>query len=348
MDRSRPPVRSTGPTGPGNRGTAGVPVVRSSGLVVPLVLLVGIVLAAGCSAVPPVDAPGDGQVDDPTAARSGESLAVSVTRVVDGDTVEIRYANGTADTVRLIGVDTPEVHSENTPAEFEGVPETEAGRNCLRRWGERASSFATERLADRSVTLRLDPNLPKRGFYNRLLAYVEVAGKTFNYRLVANGYARVYDSEFSARQRYLDAEATAREEHRGLWACTTAPVATPTDTATPTRTPGASGLVVAEIHADAAGNDNDNLDDEYVVLANRGEHELNLSGWTVEDEVGKTYTVPDGFVLDAGGRVTLHTGSGSDSSTDLYWGRNGAVWNNGGDVVTVRYPNGTVAVERSY
>lgn len=306
--------------------------------------LLVVVVAAGCSGIGAVDTPGGGGVGDGT----GDSLTVTVTRVVDGDTVEIAYPNGTADTVRLIGVDTPEVHSENTPDEFEGVPETEAGRNCLERWGHRASSFATDRLADRQVTLRFDPNLDRRGYYNRLLAYVVVGGKTFNYRLVEQGYARVYDSDFSERQRYAAAEAAARENRLGLWACTTVSNETATGTTTPTRTASESGLVVTEIHADAEGTENENLNDEYVVFENRGEASLDLSGWTVSDAAGHTYTFPDGATLAAGATVTLHTGSGSDSSTDRYWGRTSAVWNNGGDTVTVRYANGSVVLERSY
>ncbi|MBO4249613.1 nuclease, partial [Halomicrobium sp. IBSBa] len=42
------------------------------------------------------------------------------------DTVEIRYDNGTFDTVRLLGIDTPETRGGTNPAEFEGVPDTAA------------------------------------------------------------------------------------------------------------------------------------------------------------------------------------------------------------------------------
>jgi len=65
----------------------------------------------GVTAAPDAATP---RADAPTADRTA-----TVTRVVDGDTVEIEYPNGTADTVRLIGVDPPEVHAENDPAEFE-------------------------------------------------------------------------------------------------------------------------------------------------------------------------------------------------------------------------------------
>jgi len=83
---------------------------------------------------------------------------------------------------------------------------------------------------------------------------------------------------------------------------------------------GAGVLSVATIHEDAAGDEYDNLNDEYVVFENTGDAALDLSGWTVSDEADHTYTFPEGVTLDAGAQVTLRTGSGTDDETDLYWG----------------------------
>jgi len=94
-------------------------------------------------------------------------------------------------------------------------------------------------------------------------------------------------------------------------------------------------LQIAAVNADAEGDDRENLNDEYVVFENTGAESLDLSGWTVADDTGKTYTFPEGYTLGAGETVTLHTGSGTDSDTDLYWGSGSPIWNNGGDTVTV-------------
>jgi len=150
----------------------------------------------------------------------GAETAVRVTDVVDGDTIDVRFRDGSTDTVRLLGVDTPEVRAENDPAEFEGVPDTEAGRSCLRRHGDRASEFAVDRLADRRVTLQFDAAADRRGGYDRLLAYVVVDGSSFNAALLERGHARLYDSSFRERDRYASLEREARDAGRGLWACT--------------------------------------------------------------------------------------------------------------------------------
>ena len=316
------------------------------------VALVALVLLAGCAASPDGAAPGagtgDGSADgvDLRGAETAGNVTVTVTRVVDGDTLKVAYENGTEDTVRLLGVDTPEVHVENSPDEFEGVPETEAGRSCLRRYGERASAHVKDRLTGEQVTLYFDANEGRRGYYDRLLGYVVADGAFFNYRLVADGHARVYESGFTARDAFEAAAGDARSAGTGLWACASDSPPTGTATATPDATSDGR-LRVAAINADAEGNDNENLNDEYVVLENTAGSDLSLAGWTVTDEAGQTYTFGE-VTLAPGERLTLHTGSGTDTATDVYWGRGGAVWNNGGDTVTVRDASGAVVAERGY
>jgi micrococcal nuclease len=176
-----------------------------------------LLLAALCLAV---TAGCVGGTADPTPASDGTSARV--TAVVDGDTLDVRLADGTDDTVRLLGVDTPEVHGENDPMEFEGVPDTAAGRTCLRRQGERASAYATDSLAGERVVLRFAPAADRRGGYGRLLAYVVLDGDVFNAALLERGHARLYDGPFGERDRYASLERTARGANRGVWSCRSA------------------------------------------------------------------------------------------------------------------------------
>ena len=319
---------------------------RPGGL--PALLLLVLVVSAGC--VSGAGSPGvDPGSPTPTAgpAEPTGGVTVTVVGVIDGDTVEVAYANGTRDTVRLLGVDTPEVHAENSPGEYAGVPDTDAGERCLRRAGENASAYAADRLAGESVELVFDPESERRGYYGRLLAYVVVDGESFNRALLRAGHARVYDSTFTERERYERTAAAAREDGRGLWSCADA-AGDAGDTGTTREALGDSSLDVAEINYDAAGNDNENLDDEYVRFRNGGSDPLDISGWTVADEAGHEYTFPDGTVVDPGAEVTLRTGSGADTATTYYWGRSGAVWNNDGDVVSVRNATGSTVVREPY
>lgn len=264
--------------------------------------------------------------------------------MIDGDTLEVRFPDGRTEDVRLLGVDTPEVHVDNDPTEFEGIPETTAGSDWLRDWGHRASEFARAELRGDTVRIAVDPTADRRGGYGRLLVYVyESDGTLFNLALIEQGYARMYDSSFRERSTFEAAEARAQRNDVGLWGYAEATTTTTTDG-------GAIGgeLSIARIRADAPGNDHENLNEEYIVFENTGSATLDLSGWTVRDEADHRYTFPAGTVLEPGEQLTLHTGSGTDTDSDLYWGSGRAIWNNGGDTIIVTTPDGTVVIRETY
>lgn len=180
-----------------------------SGQMVSRSFLAGLIALAGCTA-------GVGPGPGPPPAAD---LNATATEIVDGDTVRVRYANGSRDTVRLLGIDAPEISGGTNPAEFTGVPDTAAGRACLEEWALRAATAAGERLTARRVGLAFDPNIDSRDDYGRLLAYVLVGNETVNLALVAGGYARVYDTPFTRRSRYRAAQTRARRNGTGLWTC---------------------------------------------------------------------------------------------------------------------------------
>jgi hypothetical protein len=71
------------------------------------------------------------------------------------------------------------------------------------------------------------------------------------------------------------------------------------------------------------------LDAEAVVVKYNGEGELDLSGWHLKDTKGAaTYTFPS-FKLFKGGAVQVHTGNGTNTAIDLYWGQHDAAWQSG-------------------
>ncbi|AYK15411.1 MAG: lamin tail domain-containing protein [Methanosarcina flavescens] len=74
-----------------------------------------------------------------------------------------------------------------------------------------------------------------------------------------------------------------------------------------------------------------NLQDEWVQISNTGASPVSLNGWKIEDEGSKhTYTFQS-YTLNAGTTVTVFTGKGANSATELYWQLDNPVWNNNGD-----------------
>jgi hypothetical protein len=154
--------------------------------------------------------------------------------------------------------------------------------------------------------------------------------------------------------------ATASATQTNTPTLTPSPTFTSTATNTPTQTPTpsptetatVSGLPDVKVAAwcsqfDAPGNDNQNLNEEYVCFENQGGSPAAMTGWNVKDEYGHTYTFPE-FTLPAGAHALLRSGSGIDSLTDLYWGRSVAVWNNGGDTVFLYNEAWELVDEHSY
>lgn len=147
---------------------------------------------------------------------SDETYNASVTDVVDGDTIDVRY-RGREDTVRLLGVDTPEVHTDNSPEEY-NFSDTIQNRACLERYGEKASDFVKQN-TEPNVEIILDSKSERRGDYGRLLAYVNSEDRSINRALLEEGLARVYISEFSKKKEYLELQKKAQEEGKGVWSC---------------------------------------------------------------------------------------------------------------------------------
>lgn len=128
--------------------------------------------------------------------------SATVTRVVDGDTVEINLDGKTED-VRLLLVDTPETVHPNKP---------------VQPFGPEASQFAKDKLAGEQVRIEYDG--PKRDNYDRLLTYIWVDGNNFNKMLLEEGlarYAYVYDPPYTHSSAFMKAQNQAKSAGRGIW-----------------------------------------------------------------------------------------------------------------------------------
>lgn len=140
----------------------------------------------------------------PPAPSAGSAGAGTIVHPVDGDTVVVRIG-GVEESVRLIGIDTPESVAQDRPVECFG-PEAKA---------------RTAALLPPGTAVVLERDVEARDRYDRLLAYVVRAddGVLVNLRLVEEGFAEsMRYAPNLAHQAELDrAEADARREQRGLW-----------------------------------------------------------------------------------------------------------------------------------
>ncbi|ODS42113.1 MAG: hypothetical protein MSIBF_01895 [Candidatus Altiarchaeales archaeon IMC4] len=88
------------------------------------------------------------------------------------------------------------------------------------------------------------------------------------------------------------------------------------------------------------------LTQEWVEIKNNGNSAVDTVGWTLGDDAATphVYTFPE-FSLMAGTSVRVNTNIGTDTATNLYWGRKTGVWNDDGDTATLKNAQGEVVSE---
>ena len=151
------------------------------------------------------------ELKNSSAANINRMLKAEVVGHIDGDTVRVRIPNPPEDlyvleTIRLLGVDTPETSHPDLPVQY---------------FGEEASNFTRDILLGREVFLAFDWDLRDR--YGRLLAYIYTApGHCFNTLLISEGYGHAYIRyPFQFMNEFEDLEREAKRYNRGLWASQT-------------------------------------------------------------------------------------------------------------------------------
>lgn len=126
-----------------------------------------------------------------------------VTHVADGDTVTVQSADGTKETVRLLGLNAPEIKHPGKSAECYGVEATDK----MKELG-----------LGKYVTLQKKPS-EDRDVYGRLLRYVFVDGQDIGAVLMREGFARNFCKQYPHPKcdEYDAFENQAKSEGRGMW-----------------------------------------------------------------------------------------------------------------------------------
>jgi micrococcal nuclease len=128
----------------------------------------------------------------------------NVTKVTDGDTIHVDL-NGVDETVRLIGINTPETVDPRRPVECFG-----------REASDKLKSLAKGKI----VRLEYDESQSLRDTYGRLLAYVYLEdGQMLNKKLIGEGYAYEYTymTPYKYQSEFRELQNIARTSKRGLW-----------------------------------------------------------------------------------------------------------------------------------
>jgi micrococcal nuclease len=128
----------------------------------------------------------------------------SINHYVDGDTIAVNM-NGSVETIRFIGVDTPETHRPNTPVQCYGPDAAAHTKAEISKFGK--------------VRLQADPLDTNRDRYGRLLRYVYLPdGTLLDEQIIQQGYGFAYLSfPFSKKDQFAADQQAAQAAKLGLW-----------------------------------------------------------------------------------------------------------------------------------
>ena len=239
---------------------------------------------------------------EPDAKRSSAPppTTATVVAVYDGDTITL--ASG--DRVRLKWVNTPEIK----PAEAYAVEAREA----------------TEALV-KGRTVTLSYGMVTRDSYGRLLAGIDVDGKSLTEHLLELGLGHLFvippdEADFTA---LIAAQERARTAHRGIWS-----------------TPEFQGVLhITSFHANADGDDRSNVNGEYLRVCNVGATPLDLAGYRITDISGNGWDLPQ-MLVPPGNTFKILSGKGTNQGDPMeqlavYLGSADPIWNNKSDRATL-------------
>ncbi len=250
-----------------------------------------------------------------TAEALIEEIAV-ITHIIDGDTFDVRFLGDTNDTrIRFIGINTMEIHH--------GVPGTP--NDC---YANEAKDRLIELTGEGSTVIlkSLNPSLKVLSGRSARHVFTLINGQEVNVQevLLAEGLAIPFSipEESSYNDLYALASKNAKDQGLGLWASTNHCLSPADSTNT--------NLEIL-VHSDANGEDDTNLNGEWVKIKNTSGRTVDISDWWLRDSALNFFRLPSPTVLLDNAEITIYGGQGTNTSDTLYWGNTSSIFDNYGD-----------------
>jgi endonuclease YncB( thermonuclease family) len=243
---------------------------------------------------------------EPSAGQPTPPTSGTVKSVYDGDTFTLT----TGDKVRLKWVNTPEMKP-------------------LEPFAQEAKELTQAFVGGSEVQLLWKGSNP-RDSYGRLVAGARTGEGDLSEALLRAGLAHLFvippdDMDLT---RMIAAQEEARIARRGIWG---------SDTFQGT-------FHLTSFHANGAGDDNLNVNGEYLRICNITSTAASLQGWRLVNQAGNTFPFPD-VVIPAGQTARVMSGKGPSGPDavgviDVYLGSETPIWNNTADAAELYDPQG--------
>ena len=237
----------------------------------------------------------------------------TIIAVYDGDTFTLD--NG--DKIRLRGANTPELK----PPEEYGIE-------------------ARDAVADLILNQRIELSYGdvERDGYGRLIASVQFNDTDVATYLLANGFAHAFfiPPEKLDTPKLLEAQKQAQAAQKGIWSLPRYQ----------------TDLHMTSFHANAPGDDNQNINGEYLRVTNITDHTLDLSEYHIQNIKGDTWNFPE-VSLPPGNTVKVYSGRGyhqrnPEKQIEIYLGSMRPIWDNEKDQATIYNKAGEIQDRRKH
>ena len=267
---------------------------------------------------------------------NSDSQNVTVSRVIDGDTIEV-IADGEPVTVGYIGIDAPELYQYSAP------------------FGIEAAEKNKEFVEGKTVLIVKDTfDYDEQG---RVMRYVISGGIFVNLEMLEHGLALFTPQppNVSCETIFLESESLAKSNRRGIWSAPQLPtpfITTPTITSptitTPTSTTDSTGGVEI-IDLFYIGDASKNEADEYVEISNNGTQLVQLNGWTLSNNSRTyVYNFPN-YSLNPGQVCRVYTNEFHSESCGFSFATLGKpVWDNSSDCALLLNAQGIIVDKYCY
>jgi micrococcal nuclease len=196
------------------------------------------------------------------------------------------------------------------------------------KWYAEASALTKDKTQN-GVYLTRDVDVEDK--YGRLLRYVFTDDSFVNAELIREGLATSFvvgnNTKYATLIKCLEEEA--KQNKRGIWSSVNL------------------YNITLFVNYDAPGNDADNMNEEYVVITNNGNKAINLQNWSIKDEATHLYEFPS-INISPDSNIKLHTGTGANTLSELYWNSKDPIWNNDGDTAFLYDASGDLIASLSF
>ncbi len=267
-----------------------------------------------------------------------------VAEIVDGDTLIVDLLLDGQYCIRLIGINAPEKDTF---------------------FYKESKEFLSILIKDKII--RLEKDITEKDVYGRLLRYVYLGDLFINLEMVKKGFANSFTlpPDVKYQKLFIEAERIARENALGLWQLSkysgsfyekkyTLNKSTLKDNSINKNNHVSNYYEQSDdenfiifINSDANGNDNKNLNGEFVKIINNSGFDINIKGWTIKDSSINIYKFKN-YLFLKGSYIILFSGEGIDKDNIFYWNSKKPIWNNYGDTLYLRDEDGYLVSIYSY